>query len=505
MTSPLDSQTPILVGAGQFTQRDVDPLVALSPLSLMEKAARSAAADAGVGAPIFAQVDSIAVVNIMSAKYVNAPRALAHRLESQARNEIYTPVGGNTPQYLVNHFAKQISEGRIRVGLIAGAEAFATRRLARRNELQLDWSDTSDGEPVVLGDDRPGWTQHEADHGLVLPTAIYPLFENALRAHHGWSIETHREKLGKLCERMSAVAARHKGAWFPQARSASEISQVTSKNRMVAFPYPKYMNAIMNVDQSAALLMMSVATARELGVDPSRWVFLHGISDALDHWHVSNRVNYYSSPAIPIAGQRALGMAGVGIGDIDYFDLYSCFPCAVQIGREMLGIAEDDPRELTVTGGLAYHGGPGNSYVTNSIATMMDQVRKNPGTKGLVTALGWFITKHSMSVYSNEPIDKEWVLPDASADQAKIDEMPAPEFVESAEGRGIIETYTVLHERDGDPSRGIAFVRLEDGRRALANTPNDRETLEALEQSEGVGVMGALRDDGGINRFDPNH
>src|SRR5262249_27398705 len=152
---------------------------------------------------------------------------------------------------------------------------------------------------------------HEMNHGLQLPTAVYPLFENALRAHAGRSLEEHRRHLGALCARLSAVAAQNPYAWFRQKRSAQEIATVTHQNRLIGFPYPKYMNAIMDVDQSAALLMTSVAHARALGIDPSRWVYLRGCGDAHDLWFVSERVNYHTSPAIRVAGEQALAMAGV--------------------------------------------------------------------------------------------------------------------------------------------------------------------------------------------------
>jgi acetyl-CoA C-acetyltransferase len=295
---------------------------------------------------------------------------------------------------------------------------------------------------------------------------------------------------------MSAVAAENPYAWFPKARSAAEISTVTPENRMIGFPYPKYMNAIMDVDQAAAVLMTSVAEARALGIDPSRWVYVRGTGDAHDLWFVSERVNYYSSPAIRLAGEKAMTMAGLRVTDIDYFDLYSCFPCAVQIAADMLGVADDDPRPLTVTGGLPYHGGPGSNYPTHAIATMMAKLREKPGTKGLVSGLGWYATKHSIGIYSTEPSPRPWIREDMHTYQEKLDAMPHPEIVTQPSGRGTIETYTVLHDRDGVPTTGIIIGRLDDGRRFLAKTPEDRTLLEGLMREEGVGRRGTVSHNG---------
>src|SRR6185503_198338 len=229
----------------------------------------------------------------------------------------------------VNVMAARIAAGEADVVLLAGAEAMRTLAQARRARVRLPWGG-GDGTPTILGDARDGTSPHEVTHGLALPTVVYPLFDNAIRARREWSIDEHRHRLGRLCSRLAAVAAEHPHAWFQARRSPDEITTVTPDNRMIAFPYPKLMNAIIEVDQSAAVIMTSVERARALGIAPSRWVYLHGAADAHDHWLVSERVDYVSSPAIRAAGRAALEAAGMSIDDVDLFDLYSCFPCAVQ-------------------------------------------------------------------------------------------------------------------------------------------------------------------------------
>src|SRR5262249_43240161 len=161
----------------------------------------------------------------------------------------------------------------------------------------------------------------------------YPLFKNAIRAARGWDVEAHRLQLGTLCAAFTRVAAGHPQAWFPHVRSAREITDASTDNRPIAFPYTKRMSAIMDVDQGAAVLLTSVGMARRLGIPTERWVYLLGCGDAHDHWLVSERVAYHRSPAIRAAGRAALTMAGVDIAAVEHLDLYSCFPSAVQIGR----------------------------------------------------------------------------------------------------------------------------------------------------------------------------
>jgi acetyl-CoA C-acetyltransferase len=498
----IDERTPVLIGAGQLTQRDVEPAEALEPLAMMVEVARRAAADAGADARVLERLDSVAVVNILSWQYGNAPGLLAERLGARPAQQIYTNVGGNTPQFLINETAAQIAAGRVRLALIAGAEAVRTLLRARKAGVELRWTAGGSGKPTIVGESKHGTSDHEMSHGLHMPTTIYPLFENALRAHHGLSVDAHRRALGSLCSRFSAIAAHNPHAWFQQERSAEEITTVTPQNRFIGFPYPKYMNAIMEVDQAAAVLMTSVGGARELGIDPSHWVYLWGAGDAHDLWFISDRVNYHSSPAIRLAGQKALAMAGIDIAQIDYFDIYSCFPSAVQIGRDMLAIPVDDPRPLTVTGGLPYHGGPGNNYTTHAVATMMDKLRAAPGTTGLVSGLGWYVTKHSLGIYSAVPPSRPWQREDPAAYQDELERMPHPQMAMAPHGRGTIETYTVLHDRDGTPARGVVIGRLPDGQRFLANTPDDHAVLDALMSEEGVGRAGTVSTIDGTNRFD---
>jgi acetyl-CoA C-acetyltransferase len=429
----MDDTTPILIGGGQLIQREVDPAAALEPLAMMVEVARRAAADASGDDRLLARLDSVAVVSILGWQYDNAPRLLAERLGAHPAEEIYTTIGGNTPQSLVTRTANEIAAGRVRLALLAGAEAFHTLRRARRAGVALRWTTGGAGSPTVLGETRVGTHPAESAHGLHLPVQIYPLFENALRARAGWSLAEHRRRLGALCAGLSAVAADNPYAWFRSARSADEIATPTATNRMVGFPYTKFMNAIMEVDQAAGVLMTSVGHARTLGIPPSRWVYLRGASDAHDLWHVVERVGYAESPAIRAAGAAALAMAGIDIAGVAHLDLYSCFPSAVQLARDALGIPLDDPRPLTVTGGLPYAGGPGNNYTMHAIATMMDRLRAAPRSVGLVSGLGWYVTKHAVGVYATEPGPTPWRPPDARGLQSALDATPHPALAPQAE------------------------------------------------------------------------
>jgi acetyl-CoA C-acetyltransferase len=499
--APTDERIPILVGVGEVVQRDADPREALEPIALMERAARLALDDAMAGRALLERIDAVGVVGCFSWRYANPCRRLAESLGLGARLEILTGMGGESPQLLVNDVARRIRRGELRAVLLAGAEAVRARYVAHRSGTKLAWARDEDGAPpgVLLGTARPGTNELEIAHGLVLPPQVYPLFENALRARTGAGLGAHSQRIGQILARMTEVASENPNAWFRVERSAEEIARVSPENRMVAFPYTKYMNAILEVDQGAALVLTSVAEARALGIPRERWIHCAGGGEATEEpWFATERPRLDASPALRSAALRALAQAATSIDAIDAFDLYSCFPCAVEIACEELGIDPLGPRALTVTGGLPYHGGPGNNYSMHAIARMAERLRASPGSRGLVTALGWYLTKHAAGVYaSGEPAP----APETDEIQAPTSD-PVP-IAQRAEGAATLETYTVLYERDGAPTRGIVVGRLEDGRRFVANLPEDRALLEAFVASEGVGLRGRVRPLEGTNRFDP--
>jgi acetyl-CoA C-acetyltransferase len=297
------------------------------------------------------------------------------------------------------------------------------------------------------------------------------------------------------------VAAKNPYAWYPVARSPDEITRPSPRNRMIAFPYTKYMNAVIETDQAAAVLAMSEDAARALGVPEDRWVYWWGGARAEEQaWFASERPDMAACPALRDAASGALAQAGVGLDEIDHIDFYSCFPVAVEMACEMLGLEESDPRGFTVTGGLPYAGGPGNNYTLHSLAAMMQRLRAEPGRKGLVTGNGWYLTKHSACVLATAPREPGRAAPAPAA--PALERAPHP-LAEDVSGPGTIEAWTVTFDRDGAPARGIVIGSAADGRRFLANTPDDRALLEDFVARGDVGRAGTLETRDGRTLFDP--
>jgi acetyl-CoA C-acetyltransferase len=495
-----ERQLPIIVGAAQHTNRSDDPADALEPLEMMAKVTRAAAEDTRCKG-LLGRLDSVGVANILSWSYGDAPGLLAEAVGAQPTDKCYTTVGATAPQWLINRTAERIAWGEARLALVAGAEAMrSVARLRASGQQRWQRGRRWTAPEVMAGDARPGSSEIEMRHGANAPLRIYPLFENAIRAHKGRCIADHQKHLATLCARLAGVAKDNPFAWFRDGKTAEEIGTVTAENRMICFPYPKYMNAIIEVDQAAAVIMTSVGTAQELGIPREKWVYIWGCADANDLWYLSERLNYYSSPAMALVGRRALEMAGLGIDEVDWFDLYSCFPCAVELARDMLGIAEDDPRPITLAGGLPYFGGPGNNYSLHAICAMVERLRREPERKALVSAMGWYVTKHAQGIYSGMPPEREWRRADSPQDQAGLDAMPHPTLVEAPQGTGVVETYTVVFDRAGEPEFGVVIGRLEDGGRFIANADPDPQLLRWMTQEEMVGRRAKVSHDAETGR-----
>lgn len=480
----LDPRLPVVVGVGQLTRRPTGSVTGLpSPPEMMAEAVRLAAADSGAGGALLGRVDSLQCVESMSWRAPDPASAVAAILGIEPKERVRTTTGGNSPQSLVNAAGVAIIEGHLDVVVIAGAEAMYTRRLASKNGEETGWPVQSP-ESVpdrVFGADLPGTTDFERSRSLMVPTQIYPIFECALRAAAGAGIEEHQVRVSQLWARFSDVAATNPHAWSPEPRSAEEIRTVGADNRMIGFPYPKLMNSNLMVDQAAALVVTSVGAAEAAGVPSDRWVFVHAGAEAADHWYVSQRWSLDRSPAIAACGRVVLGSAGIGVDDVAHLDLYSCFPSAVEVAALELGLDAWDPgRPLTVTGGLCFGGGPGNNYVTHSVAAMVSRLRENAGDIGLVTANGWFLTKHALGIYSTDPPTRGFRF---ASPQAEVDESPRREVAPDHSGAVRVEAYTVLHERDGSPQLGIVAGLLDDGRRTWANT-TDAGLLHTLVTEE---------------------
>lgn len=505
----IPDNTPILVGAGQASERPGEPgYRALSPTDLTAEAARAALRDALPGdanavATLAAKLDALYAVRTMADSLPaplrpqaapfggpdKVPAALARRIGAAPRLAVYSPACGDEPQRLVGEACERLALGDYAWVLLCGGEAISTTRAAKARQEPLDWNEHDDA-PV---EDRRGnigvlRTKYMTDHQLLMPPTIYPLFEQARRSRLGLSRAGYARAMGALMAPFSGVAAANPHAASRRRWSAEAIADVGPDNRMISDPHPISVVARDQVNQAAALLLTTVGQARAAGIPEANWVYLHGYS-ALDERMVLDRQDLGASPAMQAAYGLALAAAGATVADVRHIDIYSCFPIAVFAAIDALGLQSDDPRGLTLTGGLPYFGGPGNNYSMHALCALMARLRAQPGTLGLVGANGGLLSTHAVGVYSTTP--RAFQMCDSAAAQRAINALPAPPLVPYPDGWSTLESYTVLHDKSGPQTVVVVGRCARTGGRFLANSAaGDVATLAAFTDPAGADPLG---------------
>jgi len=470
----MDPRTPVVVGVGQVTNRRAR---IVDPLTLMDEAVRIANDDAGGKA--LTRVRSVQVLSVVSRRYSSSAGELADRIGMSDVEKLGTTVGGSTPGWLMCMACDRIANGELDGVLIAGAEALDSARRAAKEGKALEAAAEPEQKDEVIGDDRPPVNGAEIRAGVVAPATLYPMFEQALAAEAGRSPDEQRKYIGELMAKFTKVAATHPTlSWFPHERDAAFLSEINPDNRMIAEPYTKNLNSILQVDMSAAVIVLSAEAAEAAGVPRDQWIFPWAGAKCDDVYLVVERPEFTKARGIEAAAKAAFAAAGVGTDDVTFFDFYSCFPSAVQMGASALGVSLDDSRGLTVTGGLPSFGGPGNNYMTHSIATMATKLRGNDDALGVTTGISWYMSKHSINIFGTNPPPNGWRFADTKNDQARIDST-AMETASDASGEAVVDAFTVEHDREKGPVRAPIYATLADGRRVVAK-PADGSTPAAI-------------------------
>jgi acetyl-CoA C-acetyltransferase len=477
-----DPRTPVIVGVAQLNRRPTETELetAAEPVDMMAEVVRGAAADAGVGDALLARASALRVLRVTEWHYEDAAALLASRLGITPSDCAVSGLGGNSPQRLVTELAARIQSGECDVAILCGAEAAHTVALAQRVGATLPWTPDTPTDLDVAASPRHA---SETAVGLRSVREYFPLLDNAVRGRSGATIAEHTDRIGRMWSNYSRVAATNPYAWSPRAREPDEITTVTDDNRMICFPYTKVMNAYARVDQAAAVILCSVATARDLGIPEACWVVPLAGADC-DEGFVSERVDLGLSAGMRANTAALTEATGVGVDEVAHLDVYACFPAPPQLAADALGVPVDDPdRPLTCTGGLAFAGGPGNNYMTHAIANVVHTLRLDPDERAhaITVGVGWYATTHSMGLYGKRAVPGGF-----RAVRPSLDDGHRRSVAVDYEGPGTIETYTVSHARDGAPERAFLAVRTPDGARAWAAS-TDADLMHALETEELLG------------------
>lgn len=464
-----------MVGAAALQQREEDPLLAKEPLDLMLDVLERAATDAG-NRELLRRATSIRAPRGFWS-YPDPCRLIGERIGAATASTEIAEIGV-LQTTILGRAARDIATGREQVVLITGAEArYRTRRC---NKLGVEESFATQDESIepdhVLRPAQDVLSNLEIERGLAWPVNQYSMIENALRFADGISIAEHRTQIAELWARFNAVAADNPDAWKREPVSVEAIRGDTG-TKMLAFPYTVLHTSDWNVDQAAAFILTSTEIARELSIPEDRWVFPHAVVDSNLMLPLSERREIHRCTGFANAARRIEEKTGVAVSGASHLELYSCFPAAVRLQMREMGVPAD--RTPTVTGGMAYAGGPLNNFVLQALAKMAGILRKDPGSTGVVTAVSGMLTKQGVSLWSGRAPEVPFFFDDVSeqtaADSASV------EVVGNATGEAEIVTYTILYPSPA--GHLVALVQFDDGRRSIVSS-NDPALTELASKEE---------------------
>jgi acetyl-CoA C-acetyltransferase len=232
------------------------------------------------------------------------------------------------------------------------------------------------------------------------------------------------------------------------------------------------------VNMGGAILLTSLAKARAAGISSDRLVYPWGGASAEEPRDYLIRDQFYESHPQNAVLKAALDLAGGDGRAFDAIELYSCFPCVPKMARRTLGLGTDV--QPTVTGGLTFFGAPLNTYMTHAACAMVRRLRHGANL-GLLYGQGGFVTKHHALVVARTPPHKQ--LSQETSVQATADRNKGavPDFVTEAQGKGKVESFTALFDRNGEVEHGVVMLRTEQNTRMLARVPaQDSATLAHL-------------------------
>lgn len=468
----------MLVGVGLVSQRENDPSVAREPLELMVSAAEAAGADCAAPA-LLREID---VVHVPKGRwhYRDPGRAITQRVGSPGAHSVLARVGVLQEQ-LVATACERILAGEVDVALVVGGEAgFRLLRARITGQEVTDSQQETEADEAWRAKDLL-MTEAEMAGGLGRDAPpYYAVLDSAFRFQHKRDLDEHRTDVAELYSRFSAVAADNPNAWRRSVTEPADIRDASAKNPMLAFPYTKLHTSDWSVDQATAMLLCSEAKADALGVPRDKRVYPVVTAASNQMTPVTERAALDRSPGAEVAARVALERAGVSTSELDFVELYSCFPVAVLHHAEALGLdATDSARTPTVSGGMRFAGGPFNNYVLHTTAQLAERLRTRPGSTGLVTSVSGVLTKHAFTVWSASPPSTPYAFLDVTDEVAR---MTGTKVLDTGyTGAGTVAGYTVTSAKGG-PDTGVAVIDTDTGDRALATTDDPLVVAEMTEQ-----------------------
>ncbi len=479
--------TPVIVGVGFYQEKNDNPLECVEPYQLMAQAVRNAAEDAGAST-LLTQIDSVSVMH-GTWNYPNPGKLISDTLGCPSAKSIMAELGV-LQLMLVSDLCQAIIAGEQQIGVVTGGEA--KYRDLRAKITGQSVSNTQQPADTPAPDvhhqsSDPFCSELEARCKVFSPVEFFAIIESALRHNEGLGIEEHRDKIANLYSEFSEIAARNPHAWRREPMSAAAIRNPSDENPMLAFPYTKNHNCRWNVNQAVAIIVCSAGKAMELGLDQAGWIYPLSASQSRQVFTLDQQRDLHSNPGTVMSGERAYDLAGVSPQEVNAADLYSCFPSSVRSFALDLQLEEDCP--LSVTGSMAFAGGPLNHSSLDGVARMVEVLRTGEGLAagerriGLVSILSGIFGKQACALFSNVPNNAGYGFEDVT--DAVAESSPPVVLNGDYKGKARVAGYTVVYKKEV-ASHAFAYCDTPDGERTVVKC-DEGELLARMTREEFCG------------------
>jgi len=462
---------PTMVGIGLVQTEPFDPVLT-EPISLMEEASQVAFEDSGN--PLIK--DTIDVVYVLRGfwAYREPGKYLIEKLSLGSNPKSILVKVGISQQQIIDMASEDIAHGKIRSALIVGGEARYALVSALKNQQQYLESDLP-GEPdEYMKPEEELYQPQETDLMGLMAAPYYCIQETAFRAAEKLSPQEHIKRINTIYANFSKVAQDNPHAWDRKLYNAEDLIESAS-NPMIAYPYTKKHNSNWNVNQASALILTSDALANRLNIPNDKRVYPIQSAENNHMMAVIQRPNLALSKGLQLAGEKTLEFMDQYNLTNPIYEIYSCFPLAVQQFIKVLNL--DPLSKLTVTGAMPFGGGPLNNYMLHSTAQMIEKLRGQPGQVGLVTGVSGMMTKQGICLWASEPVT-EFKVHNITEEAAKHDKAVPMSLV--TEGVAKVLGYTVIYEKKS-PIRAVFYCEdLKQERKVLSST-NDQVIQSCME------------------------
>ncbi len=470
-----EARTPVIAGVGLVTQRTENALEADEPIELMIRAAKIAAEDAG-NPRILSNLERI-YVPIGRWRYRD-PGGLIATAVGAERAKTVSALVGVSQQTVIADACSRIADGEIECALVAGGEAGYRLLRARIDGVELRDRESAEPSDVVWKPDKEIVPAYEREAGLGNDAVgYYAVLESAYRVARGIPRDERANNVAAQYHELSRIAVANPDGWDDEVVSQQAILE----GRPLADPYGKFHVANWSVDQASSLLLMSHAAAKRAGVPASDLAFAMSSAEANHMVNTSARAELDRCPGAEVAARAALEAAQCTAAELDWVELYSCFPVAMDLYAEALELPPGAARSFT--GGMPFAGGPFNNFVIHATAQLAKRLRTRPGSRGLVSTVSGVLTKQGFAVWGRDPNPEGFRAQDVTGEtRRRFAEIPV---ASDYSGPGRVAGCTVMHDRKG-PTAGVVVVDTRDARRAVARN-DDPDVMASMVAEEWVG------------------